>query len=238
MKTRLWFALLLSVVATYVMAAENKPDATGSSSVAAPVKDEKSEIKPLKPFNCEELELTFSLKGSQFAYGEPIQGQVTLKCIAYGGSLRLYNPFFHACEPKPGNVRIFSKAGTLVATLIDDCLVHGCTHTCWIVPDKGMSVRPGDFVGTQISDLPRGGWLSNRIQLALGEYSAQFVLYSYAVRGADACRFDLDKLTGSSTQEYRDYVAGKAVIAASELIPFKIVDKASGGAATSGQTPG
>jgi len=233
MKMRLLFALLLSVVATYVMAAENKPDATGSASVAAPVKDEKSEIKPLKTFNSKELELKFTLNRSEFACGEPIQGQVTLKCVITEG-LFLYNPFFHGCQIKPGNVRIFSKAGTLVATLIDDCLVHGCTVTCWIVPDKGMSVRPGDFVGTQVSDLPRGGVLGNRIQLPHGEYSAQFVLYSYVVRGADACRVDPDKLTGSYTQEYRDYLAGKAVIAASELIPFKIADKASGGAATSG----
>jgi len=220
MRTRLLFVLMLTAVAVCATAVENKAEVNGSPKTPPPVNQKDPEIKPLKPFNSQGLELAFALEGTQFAYGEPIRGRVTLKCVS--NELTIYNPFFHSLSFKPGNLRVFDKAGKLVSKLVE------YDGPSWIV-DGGIWVRRGDSVGTRINEMPFGVDI-NDMPLGVprtgllppGEYTAQFVLFSYVVLGPAGAVNPLDR---NRTKELKEFLARLAVIAATKPIPFKIVPK-------------
>jgi len=213
MRTRLLFVLMLTAVAVCAMAAENKAEVNGSPTTPPPVNQKDPEIKPLKPFNSQGLELTFALDGTQFAAGEPIQGRVTLEFVG-NGSLELHNPFFHALQTRPGDLRVFDKTGKLASKLLED------RGGSMVVGDEEIWVRNGDSVGTRIIGMPfRLGTGS----LPPGEYTAQFVLFSYVVHGIAPAGIDRCPPGCGYTNE--EFGAGKAVIAATKPIPFKIVRK-------------
>jgi len=215
MRTRLLFVLMLTAVAVCATAAENKGEVNGSPNTPPPINQETPEIKPLKPFNSQGLELTFALDGTQFASGEPVRGHFTLKCVG-NESFPIYNAFFHGKRTMPGDVRVFDKAGKLVSKLLE------YREGSWIGVDEELRVSPGDLVGSQIivkpcSDYDRG------TPLPPGEYKAQFVLLSYVVHGIAPA--GINPCPPGCGYTYDEFAAGKAVIAATKPIPFKIVPK-------------
>ena len=225
MRTRLLFVLTLIAFAICATAAENKAEVNGSPKIAPPVNRENPEIKPLKPFNSHGLALTFSLEATQFPSSKRISGNVTLKCVGNEG-FNIYNPFFHDLQVKPGDVRIFDSAGKLVSNLLES---DGGS----MVGDDRIMVYPGDLVGTRIEGWPSGVPYPMTGLLPPGKYKAQFVLFSYVVRGAEQVSINSDTFSSYYTKVDKEFLAGRAVIAASKQIPFEIVAKGSSGASTS-----
>jgi hypothetical protein len=223
MRTRLLFVLALTAFSVCAIAAENNAEVNGSPKIAPPVNRENPEIKPLEPFNSHGLELTFALEATQFAPGERIRGDVTLKCVGNEG-FAIFNPFFHRGQWRPGDVRVFDSAGKLVSKLLEVLFNYA-----YSLVDDQITVYPGDSVGTQINEKPRGlDWHD----LAPGKYTAQFVLFSHIVHG-HALAANVNPCPPGCGYTYEEFVAGKAVIAAAKPMPFEIVAKNSSGASTS-----
>ncbi len=144
-----------------------------SKHKSAPPETTQPEIKPLEPFNSQDLVITFTLDGTSFMVGQRISGEIGLRYVGVS-AVTVYNAQFHELLDKPGRVRIFDASGKLVAQLLQRPRMGS-----WVGGDEQITLYPGDSVGNTFTEKP---WVDFWKNKALPPGNIRPSLYYSAMR--------------------------------------------------------